>query len=313
MGDETEVHPDIGGKAQAREIELGIGALAERQYGVVTRAQLLHLGLGLKAIEHRVSVRRLHPLYRAVYAVGQRRLPREARWMAAVLALGEGAVLGHRPAGAHWEIARWTGVCEVTVPRGGVRSRQGLRVHHVRLPGDEITIHRGIPITTVPRTLFDLAVDLPERQLERALNEAEVRRRWDELSLDRLLRRHPRHPGSRAVRAVLHKRRLGATFTRSELEERFLALIDGAGLPRPELNVLIEGLEVDAVWRDKRIVVELDGRSTHDTAAAFKRDRARDRALQVADWRPVRVTSRQLVEDPAAVIADFQSLLAATV
>jgi hypothetical protein len=237
----------------------------------------------------------------------------EARWMAAVLALGRGAVLSNRPAGAHWEIIRWSGTCEVTTPRRGIRSRQGIQVHHARLPPDEITTHRGIPITTVPRTLFDLAAVLPERQLERALNEAEVLRRWDELSLDRLLRRYPRHAGNGAVGAVLRKRRLGATLTRSELEERFLALIDRAGLPRPELNVLIEGFEVDAVWRDARVVVELDGRGTHGTAAAFERDRERDRVLQVADWRPIRVTSRQLSEDPVALIADFRRLLAATV
>jgi len=109
-------------------------------------------------------------------------------------------------------------------------------VHHGQLPSDEITIHHGIPVTTVPRTLFDLAAVLPERQLERALNEAELLRRWDELSLDRLLRRYPRRKGSTAIRAVLHKRRSGATVTKSELEERFLALIDGAGLPRPEIN-----------------------------------------------------------------------------
>jgi hypothetical protein len=313
MPDGTEFELEIRAKAQSRGIERAIATLAERQYGVVARAQLVELGLGPKGVQHRVSLGRLHPLHRGVYAVGQRRLPREARWMAAVLALGPGAVLSHRPAGAHWEIARWSGACEVTTPRRGIRSRQGIQVHFASLPADEITTHDGIPITTVPRTLFDLAAALPERQLERALNEAEVRRRWDELSLDRLLHRYPRHPGNRAVRAVLHKRRLGATFTRSELEERFLALIDAAGLPRPELNVLVEGLELDAVWRDGRVVVELDGRSTHDTAEAFERDRERDRALQVAGWRTIRITARQLAAAPAPLVADLQSLLAATV
>jgi hypothetical protein len=194
-----------------------------------------------------------------------------------------------------------------------LRSREGIRVHQAQLPSDEITTHDGIPVTTVPRTLFDLAAVLPERQLERALNEAEVLRRWDELSLDRLLLRYPRRKGTRAVRAVLHKRREGATVTRSELEEQFLALVDSGGLPRPEINVLIEGIEVDAVWREKRVVVELDGRSTHATVEAFERDREGDRVLQVAGWRPIRVTARQLAADPAALVADFRELLAATV
>jgi hypothetical protein len=232
--------------------------------------------------------------------------------MAAVLACGMGAVLSHRPAGALWQICWERGECEVTVP-GHVRSREGIQVHQAHLPADEITVHHGIPITTLTRTLFDLAAVLPERQLERALNEAEVLRRWDELSLDRLLQRYPRRKGTRAIRAVLHKRRQGATVTRSELEEQFLALVDSGGLPRPEINVLVEGLEVDAVWRERRVVVELDGRSTHRTVAAFERDRERDRILQVAGWRPIRLTARQLTADPAALIADFRALLAATV
>src|SRR3954463_3004616 len=119
-------------------------------------------------------------------------------------------------------------------------SRDGIGVHRTCLPPDEITTHRGIPITTVPRTLFDLAAQVPERLLEQANNEAEVRRLWDELSLDSLLRRYPRHTGNRAVRAGLRKRREGATGTRSELEERFLRLLDEAGVPRPEMNVLVE-------------------------------------------------------------------------
>jgi hypothetical protein len=230
--------------------------------------------------------------------------------MAAVLACGRHTVLSHRPAGAHWGIASDRGVLEVTVP-GRRRSRPGIEVHRVSLPPDEITTHEGIPITTVPRTLFDLAAVLPQRQLERALNEAEVLRLWDELSLDVLLRRHPRHRGNRAVRAVLHSRRAGATVTKSELEEMFLAIVDGAGLPRPEINVLVETFEVDAVWRDRRLVVELDGRDTHGTAAAFERDRERDRVLQVAGWRPVRITYRQMRDTPRAVEADVRLLLAA--
>jgi very-short-patch-repair endonuclease len=184
-------------------------------------------------------------------------------------------------------------------------------VHKARLPNDEITIHEGIPVTTVPRTLFDLAAVLPARQLERAINEAEVLRLWDELSLDRLLHRYPRHRGNRAIRAALHQRRRGSTVTKSELEETFLRLIDAAGIPRPEINALVEDFEVDAVWRDARLVVELDGRDVHGTAAAFETDRERDRALQVAGWRPVRITYRQLRDTPREVVADLRRLWAA--
>jgi very-short-patch-repair endonuclease len=310
MGDDCDVNPEMQGKRNIREDEQAIAELAEAQYGVVARAQLMSLGLGSGAIEHRLALRRLHRLHRGVYAVGQRRLPREARWMAAVLACGEETVLSHRPAGAHWQIVRDRGVLEVTVPNAR-RSRPGIHVHRARLPADEVTIHEGIPVTTVPRTLFDLAAVLPQRQLERALNEAEVLRLWDELSLDRLLHRYPRHKGNRAVRAVLRERRAGATVTKSDLEEMFLALIDRVGLPRPELNVLVEGFEVDAVWRDRRLVVDLDGRDTHGTVAAFESDRQRDRVLHVAGWRPVRITYRQMRDTPRAVETDLRLLLAA--
>jgi hypothetical protein len=165
-------------------------------------------------------------------------------------------------------------------------------------------------VTTVPRTLFDLAAVVPQRQLERALNEAEVLRLGDELTLDRLLDRYPRRKGNRAVRAVLRDRREGATLTRSELEETFLGLVDAAGLPRPELNVLVEGYLVDALWRELRLVVELDGRDVHGTVAAFERDRERDRVLQVGGWRPVRITGRQMRRTRPAVIADLRRLLA---
>jgi very-short-patch-repair endonuclease len=228
--------------------------------------------------------------------------------MAATLACGPGSVLSRLPAGAHWQLIRDRGVLEVTVPRNR-RQRTGIAVHVAPLPPDEITIHEGIPVTTVPRTLFDLATVLSERQLERAINEAEVLRLWDELSLERLLDRHPRRPGSRAVRAALQKRAQGMTVTKSELEDMFIELTDGAGLPRPEINAIVEGFEVDAVFRDARLVVELDGRGTHPTVAAFERDRERDRRLVVADWHPVRITYRQMVDTRDEVIADLRRLV----
>jgi Protein of unknown function (DUF559)/Transcriptional regulator, AbiEi antitoxin len=312
MGNQTEVCVEIQRKVRSRDIERAIGALAERQYGVVSRQQLMELGLGRGAIDHRLRLGRLLPLYRGSYAVGQRRLPREARWMAAVLAVGPGTVLSHRPAGAHWQIVRWSGVPEVTTPRK-VSSRRGIRVHVADLPKDEITTLHGIPVTTVPRTLLDMAADLPERQLERALNETEVRRLWDELSLNHLLDRYPGRSGTRAIKAVLRKRNQGATLTRSELEDRFIELVDAGGLPRPQVDVLVEGFLADAVWRRERVVVELDGRRTHDTVESFESDRERDRILSVAGWRPIRITGRQLVADRASLVADLRRLLAVTV
>ena len=149
MAHERDFDRVIGGKTHARADER-IARVAEGQYGVVTRAQLTCLGLGPDAIDHRLRLRRLIALHRGVYAVGQRRLPKEARWMAAVLAYGPGAVLSNRSGAAHWQIARDHGACEVTIAAAR-RSRPGIRVHRVRLAADEVTVHEGIPITTVPR------------------------------------------------------------------------------------------------------------------------------------------------------------------
>ena len=143
---------------------------------------------------------------------------------------------------------------DVTVARNR-RHRRGMRFHRVSLPPDEITVLHGIPVTTVPRTLFDLAAVLDTRQVERALNEADYLRLADRLSLPALLDRHPRRAGAAAVRAALALRASGATVTRSELEERFLDLLDDAGLPRPLVNTLVLGLEVDCAWAEPRLIV----------------------------------------------------------
>jgi hypothetical protein len=232
--------------------------------------------------------------------------------MAAVLAGGEGAVLSFRDGAALWGFRPSSrSQIEVTTPRRQ-HPRRGIQFHRASLPSDEVTVHDGIPVTTVPRTLFDLATVLRPRQLERALNEAEALRLWDELSLLDLLRRYPRRQGSRAVRAVLEARNAGAKVIRSDLEVEFLEFVDAAGLPEPEINAEVEGFEVDAVWREQRVVVELDSRTFHLTTAAFETDRERDRKLQAAGWRPIRVTSRQLNRDASRLRDDLLGLLGAT-
>ena len=235
--------------------------------------------------------------------------------MAAVLAGGPGAVLSHWSAAALWGIGpNGTGPVHVTVPRQR-RSRDGIRFHNSKLPPDEITEVDGIPVTTVPRTLFDQATSLTPRRLERALNEADIRRLTDRLTLDDLLTRYPGRAGSRAVRAALRGRRAGATMTRSELEERFIELLDAEGFPRPEVNVILtppdSTPEVDCLWRAQRLVVELDSRTYHQTVAAFEEDRERDRALHAAGWRVIRVTARHLTDGRQALIADLRTLLSA--
>ena len=295
--------------------------LGGRQHGRVARWQLLDLGLCPKAIDRRVSRFRLHVLLPGVYAVGHPASTREGSWMAAVLAGGPGAALSHFAAGAHWRMLRSAPArTDVTAQRNR-RDRAGLRFHRAALPSDELTILHGIPVTTPQRTLLDIAAVLPlargatrpPRLLEAALNEADALRLWDALSLDDLLARYPRHRGSRGVRLALRWRRGGATRTRSDLEDVFLVLVDEAGLPRPELNASLELagrlIEVDAVWRAQRVAVELDGRPFHATAAAFERDRRRDRELTARGWRAIRVTWAQLVNERHELESDLRRLL----
>src|SRR4051812_27592550 len=234
--------------------------------------------------------------------------------MGAVLAAGPGAVLSHRSAAGLWRIRPWReGNIDVTVSSSR-RQRPGITWNVTHLPAVEIRYLAAIPVTSVPRTLLDLAAVLDHRGIERAIYEAEVQRRTDALSLPALLGRHPRRHGAAAIRAILGAGGVGTTLTRSEPEERFLRFLAQRGLPRPELNaqIALRGgfVEADCVWRRARLIAELDGRAVHGTAAAFERDRARDRALNAAGWRVVRITWRQLSEVPRELAADIGALLA---
>ncbi len=289
-----------------------MAAIAARQHGVVARRQLVGLGLTRHEIDFHRTCGRLHDVHRGVYAVGHESVTREGRWLAAVLAGGLGAVLSHHHAGALWRLrSNRRSAVDVTVARNR-RPRPGVRFHRVELPADEITVVDGIPVTTMPRTLFDLAAVLDARQVERALNEADYLRLADRLSLPDLLARHPRRAGAVKLRAALAARSAGATRTRSDLEELFIRMLDRHSLPRPQTNVQVPGVgEVDCAWPGARLVLELDSRAAHATPAAFETDRERDRVLQTVGWRAVRVTWRQLTEDRVRLAADVRTLLAA--
>jgi very-short-patch-repair endonuclease len=296
----------MSGEVQRGAQDRAIGRLAEGQHGVVTRAQLSGLGLGNDAIDHRLRLGRLRPVYRGVYTIGHRLLTRNGRWMAAVLACGPGAVLSYRAAAALWGI-RGGSPLEITVP-GARRARRGIRLHRASLPADETTVHHGIPTTTVPRTLLDLGAVVQRDELRSAMRRAEQLRLTDRLWLGDLVERYPRKPGIRAVKAILEEARRGLPMVRSELEERFQAFLINAGLPLPKTNVVIEGMEVDCVWPEHRLIVELDGRASHEVTHAFESDRARDRRLQAAGWHVVRVTWRHLHETPDELEADLRRL-----
>jgi len=290
--------------ASARERALQ--ALARRQHGVVTARQLADLGFGRGAVAHRAAQGRLERLHRGVYLAGPLEAPL-TRAMAAVLACGPGAVLSHLAAAALWELYEPRPGDDVDVTLAGRRigRRRGIRVHHAATA--DATSRHAIPVTTPERTLLDLAAALPARELERAVEEAQIRRLTSHARLAAALRLHAGRPGTPALRAAL---RTEPALTRSEAERRALELIRAAQLPAPEANARLLGHEVDLLWPAHRLVVEVDGHRYHGTRGAFERDRERDARLQAQGYRVMRVTWRQLRREREAVVARLAAALA---
>ncbi|MGH2836802.1 MAG: type IV toxin-antitoxin system AbiEi family antitoxin domain-containing protein [Thermoleophilaceae bacterium] len=278
------------------EVNEAIAELAERQHGKVSRRQLLRLGLGERAIEYRLAKGLLRPDYRGVYALGHRPHSRESRWMAAVLYAGEGAVLSHWSAASHWRLRPGTGPrSHVTVGRRK-RSRPDITIHYGQLQADEVTEEQGIPVTTPARTLLDLAPLLPSPVLARMVEAAPSRG----ASVAVLLDRYPSRAGVPRLRSALAT---PTPTTRSDLEATILEAMGNAGLPRPEVNAFVDGYEVDFVWREHGVIAELDTYATHGSRAALERDRERDRKLALAEWRVVRMTGEDGLDDLKRLLA----------
>ena len=286
--------------------------LARRQHGVVGRKQLLELGMGRRAIGRRLEQRRLHEVHRGVYVIGARRISRKGRWMAAVLASGDGAVLSHRSAARLWGLLPPASERVDVMRPGRAIKQRGILSHKGSPRDDERLVIDGIPITSPFRTVFDLAAVAPMREVERAFHEAEVRGLTDRVSLPLLLERYPGRRGTRNLRALLESPEpIG--FTRNDFEEAFLVLVVAHGLERPRMNadLSVRGrfFQVDALWAAEKVVVELDSRSVHGTKKRFESDRHRDRILVAEGYRIVRVTWRQLHGEPGEVVADLKAAL----
>ncbi len=233
--------------------------------------------------------------------------------MAAVLVGGRDAVLSHATAASAWELRPpGAGAIHITVPSDvGRKRRNGLRIHRsVALEADDTTTYLAIPVTTPLRTILDLAPTLDGRPLERVLDLAEQRRLIDFAELRQRLAERRGRPGSPSLQAVLSLYSAGSTVTRSEMEERFLRLCDEHGLPRPKVNTRIEGEEVDFVWRDARLVVEVDGYRYHRSPSSFESDRERDVMLVLAGWQVMRFTWTQLTRRSSWVAHAVASRLA---
>jgi very-short-patch-repair endonuclease len=295
-------------------VSAGIGRavarVAARQFGVITRAQLLDIGLSPSAISRRLADGRLHRIHRGIYLVGHPVAPPGALEMAALLACGDDAVLSHTSAAARWGFASAGEDVHVTVSGRHRDHLDGVRVHCVRsLSTTEVRRRHGLPVTSPARTLLEMAEEVPLEELERAVAEGRRLGLARDGELEAQLDRSPGRHGVKPLRSLL-KREAGPAFTRSQAEQRLLKLIRNARLPSPRCNVPAAGHEVDFLWPEQKLVVEIDGYAFHRSRTAFETDRRRDADLQLAGYRVLRITWRRLVEEPEAVVAQIATALA---
>jgi very-short-patch-repair endonuclease len=298
-------------RADCLQRERRLAAIATAQHGVIAHGQLFALGYGRGAIRRRLAAGRLHRIHAGVYAAGHARLTVQGRWMSAVLAYGPRALLSHRDGAALWELLPIGGSrIHVTVEARGVRRRRGIAVHETRhLHADDLAIRDGIPVTSLPRTLLDLAEVVPAGTLARAYDQAERLRLLDVRAVTALCDRSPGRHGLKPLGALLADRTRPAPETKGELEALFFDFCRANRLPLPACNAMVEGFEVDAVWPAHRLIVELDSWEFHRGKMAFERDRERDAILQAAGYRVIRITWRKLHDQPADIAALLRRLM----
>jgi predicted transcriptional regulator of viral defense system len=287
-----------------------VAAIATRQHGVVSVAQLKALGLTRQAIAFRAKTGRLHRLHRGVYAVGHRNLTTKGRWMGAVLSCGPSAVLSHRAALALWELRpKPSAPYDVTILAVGGRRKPGVRVHSTRaLPPTDVTTVDAIPVTAVPRTLLDYAKTANAQQIRTAIEAAERLELFDGRAMTDLLDRSPGRATTK-IRAVLADMTDTVPWSRSELERYFLELIREAGLPEPQVNMKVLGEDADFYWPTKRVIVETDSWGFHRSRTQFEEDRRRDTQRALQGLQSIRLTQRRMQTERARVQADLRALL----
>ncbi len=277
-------------------------ALARRRHGVLTRRDLLALGFGSKAIRHRIETGRLRPLWRGVYAVGWTPLTPEGRWMAAVLACGDGAALSHRSAAALWGIGREAGRIDVSMRSRGRVRRPGIKVRRrPSLPGRSLTRRHGIPVTNPVQTLIDLGTELQPLRLERAVNEADKLDLVDPETLRNALDGYVGMPGVKTLRTMLDRHTF--CLSDSDLEILFRPLASAAGFALPLSKYWVLGYEVDFWFPDHGLVVETDGLRYHRTPSQQARMVKRDQKHQAAGLRVLRFTHWQIAYESDEVTA----------
>jgi len=276
-------------------IRIKTSRIAERQYGHVTRAQLLDLGVPSQTIAGWVTNGRLTRVHNGVYALGHPQHSPLAQAMAAVLACGPDAVLSHDSAAALWGVRIWPGRPEVTV--GTEKRRPDIRTHRTEtLTTKDVRRHRGIRVTSPSRTILDIQTRLTDRQLTRAVNELRFQKQLNPTELQRLLARSAR------IADLVDPTQ---NPTRSGNEDDFVAFCKTHGLPTPRTNVVLFGHERDAVFDQEKVIVEIDDWGTHNSHTSFKADRKRDAVAAEHGYLTVRLITEEL---GAAPIREAKSL-----
>jgi very-short-patch-repair endonuclease len=290
---------------QDATVEEILARIARRQHGLVTRKQLLAAGISKEEIRRRIQKGALLVVHRGVYRVGHRAPSIEARYLAAVLACGDGAVLSGQAAGYLWGLIKGTAPPpEVTAPRRrnvrGVRTRQA---RHGEING---TKWRGVPITTVPRTLVDLSSLLQLEDLARACHEAGVLHRTTPRQVEKVLTERPNTPGAKQLRKVMHG---DVHVTLSRLERKFVQRLKENALDLPITNKSADGRRVDCRWPEHKLTVELDSFRFHNSRRAWEQDRRREREAYARGDEFRRYTHHDVFEDPHQMLAELRDLL----
>jgi len=286
--------------------------IADRQHGVITRGQLEALGLSAAAVTRWARNGRLRRMYPGVYAVGHAVLVPDGRRLAAVLACGGDAVLSHCDAGAVWNVcAARGGRFHVTVPPDGARRgrRAGVHVHESALRPEDWTVRNGIPVTSLARTLVDIAAVSTEAQVAEAVDAAVAQGLYDQAAIDAVTGRG--RAGSARLKKVIAKRHPASHDGRSGWERAMLRLLDAHDLPRPEVNAALPDspLVPDLLWRTDRLVVAWDSWAHHSSPESFEGDRAKTVALQLLGYTVLRFTWKQTRQEPERVVGAIRRFL----
>jgi very-short-patch-repair endonuclease len=292
--------------AQHRTVENELARMGTGAHGIVSRRELLEAGITRAEISWRLRTGALILEFRGVYRVGHRAPSHTASCMAAVKAAGPGALLSGLPAAAFLVLVpQWPGFLEVTAPTE--RRIEGLRVRRSRADISlDAWMWRGVPVTSIPRTLVDIAGALSDGELARAVHEAQVRFRTTPSDVERVLTRRPASRGAARLRRVIHG---DVHVTLSKLEKRFLTLLRSCRLPRPVTNRLVGAHRVDCRWPEHRLTVELDSYRYHSTRYAWEQDRRRDRAARARGDEHRRYDWADVFEDSAFMLAELKTLL----